>query len=233
MLITTGGSLHRHVHNSNKSSALFRWEVEQPGAADRDRRQHINSAVEITRFSWQHTDFKTTKSQDISAVSSTCLFRHFLTLGHLRSHMHLVRRQCSGPSQWHPVAARQGVIGKDLNTDELWDNLTAGNFQHILSIGKKEFTRVAEEPTVFVGAESWWAGVRELNDVSVGPQRGFRQDVSHVAGFQVSLRAGQITHCCCGPDTVRVPLLVPTNPATIWQVAYGHEWLMKIVLSSL
>ena len=28
-----GGSLHRHVHTSNKSSALFRWEVEQPGAA--------------------------------------------------------------------------------------------------------------------------------------------------------------------------------------------------------
>ncbi|CAB1429818.1 unnamed protein product [Pleuronectes platessa] len=32
-----GGSLHRRLHNDNKSSELFRREVEQPGAADRGR----------------------------------------------------------------------------------------------------------------------------------------------------------------------------------------------------
>ena len=35
---TAGGFLHRRVHNSNKSSAFVRREVEQPGAADRGRR---------------------------------------------------------------------------------------------------------------------------------------------------------------------------------------------------
>ena len=47
----SGGSLHRRVHNSNKSSALFRREAEQLGAAVRDRERHINSAAEITWFS--------------------------------------------------------------------------------------------------------------------------------------------------------------------------------------
>ena len=50
------GSLHGRVDNSNKSSALFRWEVEQPGATGRGRRWRINSAADIMWFSWQHTD---------------------------------------------------------------------------------------------------------------------------------------------------------------------------------
>ena len=47
---TEGGSLHRRLPNSNKSSALFSWEVEPPGAA------RVNSTAEITGFSWQHTN---------------------------------------------------------------------------------------------------------------------------------------------------------------------------------
>ena len=37
-----GGSLHRRVYSSIKSSALSRWQVEQPGAADRGRKWCIN-----------------------------------------------------------------------------------------------------------------------------------------------------------------------------------------------
>lgn len=70
-------------------------------------------------------------------------------------------------------------------------------FQHIIIVViiKKPQLIVAEELTVFVGAESWWAGVGEFNEVSGGPQRGFRQDVCCVVGIQVSQRAGQITYC--------------------------------------
>ena len=53
MYNTVGDFLHRRVHNSNKSSALFRREVEQPGAADRGRNWHINSAAWITWFCLQ------------------------------------------------------------------------------------------------------------------------------------------------------------------------------------
>ena len=52
---TAGGSLHRLVHNSNKSTALFRWEVEQRGAAGRGKKWRVNSAAEITWLTWQHT----------------------------------------------------------------------------------------------------------------------------------------------------------------------------------
>lgn len=41
-------------------------------------------------------------------------------------------------------------------------------------------------PTVFVGAESRWAGVRELYETGGGPQGGFRQDVCHIVGIEVT-----------------------------------------------
>ena len=67
-----GASLHRHVHN--KSSALFRWEVEQLGAADRTRKWRVTSAAEVTWSCLQHPNpssaLITTNSLDIF-VSST------------------------------------------------------------------------------------------------------------------------------------------------------------------
>ena len=51
---TAGGFLLRHVHNSIKSSALLRREVEPPGAADRDSKWRINSAAQITWSCLQH-----------------------------------------------------------------------------------------------------------------------------------------------------------------------------------
>ena len=42
-----GGFLHWHVHNSNKSSALFRREVEQPGEAD--QRQEVPYSLRRSR----------------------------------------------------------------------------------------------------------------------------------------------------------------------------------------
>ena len=47
---------HRRIHSSNKSSASFSWEVEQPDAADRGRTGCNNSTAEITWFSWQNKD---------------------------------------------------------------------------------------------------------------------------------------------------------------------------------
>ena len=63
---TSGVSLHRRVHNSIKSFALFRRELEQPGAADRGRRSPPQlgrgessggyPAVFTHRNSWIFTD---------------------------------------------------------------------------------------------------------------------------------------------------------------------------------
>ena len=79
---TARGSLHRHVHNSNISSALFRWEVEQPAAADRGRKWRIKSDAEIRWFCLQHPDtaVRFYLPQTIlksSTVSSTCVIPLF------------------------------------------------------------------------------------------------------------------------------------------------------------
>ena len=52
---TEGEYLHRHIQNSNKSSALLRRVVERREAADRGRKWRLNSAAKITWLSW-HTD---------------------------------------------------------------------------------------------------------------------------------------------------------------------------------
>ena len=67
-----GGSLHRCVHNSNESSALFRREVEQPGAAARGRKWRISSAAEITGFSWLLSHQ--------TLLTSLCVFSTCMTL---------------------------------------------------------------------------------------------------------------------------------------------------------
>ena len=40
--------LDSSFHNSKKSSALYRWEVVQPGTAGRGRKWHINSAADLS-----------------------------------------------------------------------------------------------------------------------------------------------------------------------------------------
>lgn len=71
-----------------------------------------------------------------------------------------------------------------------------------------------QEPTIFRGAEARRGGVGELCELSELAQQGGGEDVRRVAGIRISEGCGQVTHCGCGPDTVRVPLLVPANPET-------------------